>query len=357
MAKPIKINAEYFSHDADMRNDVKVKALRRRFGHTGYAVWNYLLEVLTDADGFEIVDDRLNRELYSADFDIPVTELDEIIAYACEIGLLQTEDGVLFSAAHKRRLQAVSDRKAARSEAGRLGGIRSGAARRAAREAAADTPAATTTDTQAATAGGDGLFSSDNEANAKQNEPMLQQNEAKEKKGKETKENESEVMAKRRYPCEEVVSLWNSTCTAFPKVVKLTDGRRAKIRTRLEEFTDKPEAWLPFCGELFQRVQASEFLRGDNNHGWQASFDWLFENGSNWVKVVEGNYDNKGGYRPAAAQQRHTQDGMTLGVGEYVDPSGRRTYGSGAATIPPTAPPRPSDRYSWNPSTAQWVLL
>lgn len=38
MARPNKNNAEYFSHDADMRNDVKVKALRRRFSHTGYAV-------------------------------------------------------------------------------------------------------------------------------------------------------------------------------------------------------------------------------------------------------------------------------------------------------------------------------
>ena len=52
MARPKKNNAEYFTHDADMRNDVKIKALRRKFSHTGYAVWNYLLETLTDSDFF-----------------------------------------------------------------------------------------------------------------------------------------------------------------------------------------------------------------------------------------------------------------------------------------------------------------
>lgn len=38
MARPKKNNAEYYTHDADMRNDMKIKALRRKFSHTGYAV-------------------------------------------------------------------------------------------------------------------------------------------------------------------------------------------------------------------------------------------------------------------------------------------------------------------------------
>ena len=40
-------------------------------------------------------------------------------------------------------------------------------------------------------------------------------------------------------------------------------------------------------------MQQSKFLKGDNKRGWKASFDWLFENDKNWVKVYEGNYDNK----------------------------------------------------------------
>ena len=47
MARPKKNNADYFPHDADMRNDPKIRALRRKFGLKGYAIWNMFLESLT----------------------------------------------------------------------------------------------------------------------------------------------------------------------------------------------------------------------------------------------------------------------------------------------------------------------
>lgn len=79
MARPKKNNAEYFTHDADMRNDVKIKALRRKFSHTGYAVWNYLLETLTDSDFFEVEWEEINIELLAADYDVSVSELTEML--------------------------------------------------------------------------------------------------------------------------------------------------------------------------------------------------------------------------------------------------------------------------------------
>lgn len=107
MARPIKNNADYFSHDADMRNDVKIKALRRKFSHVGYAVWCYLLEVLTDSDFFEIEYNELNTELLSADFDISTKEFKEIIDYCIKIELLQLENNMLFSTNHKKRFAAL----------------------------------------------------------------------------------------------------------------------------------------------------------------------------------------------------------------------------------------------------------
>ena len=89
MARPSKNNAEYFSHDADMRNDVKIKALRRRFSHKGYAVWCFILETLTDTDYFEIDFNEVSQELLAADYDITVEELREIVQYCELIGLLQ----------------------------------------------------------------------------------------------------------------------------------------------------------------------------------------------------------------------------------------------------------------------------
>ena len=53
MARPIKNNADYHSHDSNMRNDIKIKALRRKYKLAGYAIYNMLLEVLTNAEYFE----------------------------------------------------------------------------------------------------------------------------------------------------------------------------------------------------------------------------------------------------------------------------------------------------------------
>ena len=117
------------------------------------------------------------------------------------------------------------------------------------------------------------------------------------------------------------------------------------------------EVWIQTAEDIFKRVQASDFLTGrqSNKRAWTATFDWLFDNGSNWVKVQEGNYDNDRGGR--GGQDGATVTKVQLGVGEFYDNSGRRTYGSGKAIIPPTAPPRPSDRHAWDSSSNTWILL
>ena len=121
MARPKKNNAEYYTHDADMRNDIKVKALRRKFSHMGYAVWNYLLETLTDNDYFEITWDEINIELLAADYDVSVEELTEIVAYCVKIGLLQLENDVLRSDALQNRFNELLDNRVKKSEAGKKG--------------------------------------------------------------------------------------------------------------------------------------------------------------------------------------------------------------------------------------------
>lgn len=107
MARPRKNNADYFSHDADMRNDIKIKALRRKYSHAGYAVWCYLLEVLSDSDFFEVEWSDLNIELLSADFDVSIKELRDIVDYAVKIDLLQMKNGVLYSETHQERFSAL----------------------------------------------------------------------------------------------------------------------------------------------------------------------------------------------------------------------------------------------------------
>ena len=89
--------------------------------------------------------------------------------------------------------------------------------------------------------------------------------------------------------CEFIVNLYHDRCPSFPKVLKLTDKRRAKIRVRFEEMKFSYET----LQEVFDRCEASHFMRGDNKRGWRATFDWIFTNSENWVKVLEGKYDNR----------------------------------------------------------------
>lgn len=320
MGRPKNNSAEYFSHDADMRNDVKVKALRRRFSHTGYAVWNYILETLTDSENFELDFREVNRELLAADYELSVDELTEIVEYACRIDLLQmSEDGtVLFSAAHKRRFAQLLERRSKLSQAGKKGMA--------------------------------SRWNNANEDITTNKEVITQDSKEKETKVKESKGKKIE------YPYQDIVALWNSVCSSLPKIKSLNDNRRQKIRLRLAEFSDDSSRWLSVCQEIFERIQASKFLCGGNNSGWTASFDWVFENSKNWLKIVEGNYDNDRGSRSAA--NRGSLPSVNLGVGERIDEeTGRRTYGSGRATIPNDAPPRPSDKHAWDNKSKNWILL
>lgn len=331
MARPSKNNAEYFSHDADMRNDVKIKALRRRFSHKGYAVWCFILETLTDTDYFEIDFNEVSQELLAADFDITVEELREIVQYCEMIGLLQlTPENRLFSAAHQRRFSGlITKRERDRERLQNLINKR--------KQNETEVIAAKTSENE--------NYRSDNS-----------HSKVKESKGEKRKEEESKEKKSIKYPYQGICDLWNSICVSLPKIAKLTEARKQKIRSRLDEFGCQPEEWLTTAETLFRRVQASDFLTGRKTD-WKASFDWVFDNGKNWVKVTEGNYDNKGCGFNRSAQTGVQAQGGQLGVGEFIDGSGRRTYGSGRATIPQDAPPRPSERHQWSAESNTWIIL
>lgn len=111
MARPQKNNADYFTHDANMRNDLKIRAIRRKFGVEGYAVWNFLLEVLTETDYFRIEWDAFTIELLAGDFDVTPEKLAEIVDYCTHLDLLQIEDGCLQSRQHQSRLEVLTERR------------------------------------------------------------------------------------------------------------------------------------------------------------------------------------------------------------------------------------------------------
>ncbi len=90
-------------------------------------------------------------------------------------------------------------------------------------------------------------------------------------------------------PFQEIVDSYNSICTDLPKVQKLTDKRKRTIKARWKDYDN-----LDTYKQVFQKAEESDFLSGRNGKWTSCNFDWLL-NENNMIKVLEGNYENKGG--------------------------------------------------------------
>lgn len=115
-----------------------------------------------------------------------------------------------------------------------------------------------------------------------------------------------------------VQNLWNDVCTNFSKVAKLTSknsgGKRSNRKGAIKScmnflaknFTenhtlDEANGKL---GEVFEKVNKSSFLKGDNEKAWRADFDWVMRE-DHLIRIIEGSYDNGG---PAAQKSGNVND-------------------------------------------------
>ena len=82
---------------------------------------------------------------------------------------------------------------------------------------------------------------------------------------------------------------WNSIVPW--KVKDLTPNRKRCLADRLEE-----PGFFENFGIVANKVVASDFLSNRkhplNDRDWKATFDWVIKDSENWIKVLEGNYDN-----------------------------------------------------------------
>jgi hypothetical protein len=122
MARPKKNNCDYFSHDNNMRNNKKIRALRAKFGHEGFSLWIMILEYLTGCDFIRFTYSALELELLAGDFGTTADRLKSVIQYLIDIKLLQITDTdddseqlhdgvVIYCKELSFRLSAVFDRR------------------------------------------------------------------------------------------------------------------------------------------------------------------------------------------------------------------------------------------------------
>ena len=85
---------------------------------------------------------------------------------------------------------------------------------------------------------------------------------------------------------QEIIDMYNDTCVSLPKVTALSDKRKKAIKARLRQYS------VDDFKRLFEKAEASNFLKGGNDRDWTANFDWLIKD-ANMAKTLDGNYDNK----------------------------------------------------------------
>ena len=86
---------------------------------------------------------------------------------------------------------------------------------------------------------------------------------------------------------QQIADMYNDTCVSFPRCTQLSAKRKEALRARFRSGYTESD-----FKALFEKAQASSFLKGGNNRNWRASFDWLIAD-SNMAKVLDGNYDDR----------------------------------------------------------------
>lgn len=110
-------------------------------------------------------------------------------------------------------------------------------------------------------------------------------------KHKLNKKSTADAVQEKSAPFEDQIiairELYDSVCGSYPRPVNLSEARKEELRARLSDgYTVKD------FRKLFELAEASDFLKGENDRGWSATFDWLIAD-ANMAKVLDGNYENR----------------------------------------------------------------
>jgi hypothetical protein len=83
-----------------------------------------------------------------------------------------------------------------------------------------------------------------------------------------------------------VVENFHLYCDRMSKISKLSDQRKKHIAARFKDFD------YDTIIDVIKKAGKSDFLCGINDKAWKADFDWIF-NPTNFLKIMEGKYENK----------------------------------------------------------------
>ena len=83
-----------------------------------------------------------------------------------------------------------------------------------------------------------------------------------------------------------IIEIYNITCTNLPKVIKVTDKRKKAIKELLKIYD------LKEYEKICQIANQSNFLTGKNETGWKADFDFTLRP-DKALSILEGKYNTE----------------------------------------------------------------
>lgn len=268
-------DAYYFPHDSNAKDDPKCVLLIEQLGVEGYGIYWILIELLREQPNYcypiNLIPAIARR--YN-------TTADKVRVVVSSYDLFIVEDEkIFFSESLNRRMLVYENNKSKRSIAGSLGNKKRW------------------NKTESSQC--------DNNAIPLQSQSIASK--VKESKVKESKEEHTPPIPQsgecesplKKIDFNSLLGLYHKTCPSLPKIEKLTDSRKKKMKARFIEMGND----IDKLTKVFEKVEASDFLKGVNGT-FKASFNWIFENDNNWLKIYEGNYDNKPQQQTSLQNQR-----------------------------------------------------
>ena len=135
-------------------------------------------------------------------------------------------------------------------------------------------------------------------------EPQNRLEESREEKNRLEESNKpiSEVPIFKTKDAKRIMEAWNSLGLQQLREIKGDTKRGGMLRARVNEYG--VDAVL----EAIENIRKSSFLKGQNGKGWTITFEW-FVAPNNFIKVLEGNYDDTKAPapQPAGKPQKRSQ--------------------------------------------------
>ncbi|MBP7398214.1 MAG: DUF4373 domain-containing protein [Chitinophagales bacterium] len=295
----IKKGFIYYSVDTNRYQDIKIKKLKKNFGRDGVAIYDYILCEIYREKGCFIVWDESTAFDVADYWEVNENQLTEIVNYCCTVGLFHREllvrDKMLSSKAILTRFIDWS-KKAKRSDIKIPEKLNFLMEESEIIQEESPQPSGSLPQSKV-------KESKEEKSKVKPNGiPVSDETDTGEVKiqykkliesisGKElvlvTSSLKAFIAEKRPVFIDPYQEYWNLFAKYYglAQVDIINDNRKKKFKTRISEPA------FDFL-KILDKIKVSNMLRGvDTNSSWKVTFDWVFENQNNYVKILEGNYD------------------------------------------------------------------